>query len=259
MPEGPEVKYSVDMLRQITKNKIVKSITGGGRYSGMLFDADNVQITNIFSHGKFSWWETQNSNINFAVTYGMSGQWFSSEKKHTAIAIHFSDDTCVFFNDPRHFGTFQIVDQVTISKKLKKLGPCILQKNEPIVYLQHALKKPNRTLAEVIMDQSVFSGAGNYIKSEALFSAGLLPTRILTDISGEQWKNLVTCIEDIAYQAYKNKGASIYTYVDPIGEKGRAQFEFKVYNKEKCPKGHVLHRMKTADERTSHWCEQCQN
>lgn len=261
MPEGPEVASSVDYINKHYAGKTIIGTKSGGRYlKNPVSFAVPVAFLEAKSQGKFSWWIFDNKT-NLAVTYGMSGQWFenASEEKHSAFTVFFEDGTSLSFVDPRRFGTVKVVSDKEIFDKCESLSPCVIKSNiEPIERLELALKHPYRTVAEVLMDQSVFAGVGNYIKSEALFESGILPDRQLLEIQGDEFENLTRKVEKVARSSYETSGATIKSYRKPNGEKGETQFSFKIYGKKKCPLGHKVINEKTDDDRTSWYCKECQ-
>lgn len=219
--------------------------------------------------GKFMWWELetpQKTKIFFHVTYGMSGQWSRTQSKHASFFVEFEDDSRqkrhrIFFNDQRRFGTLKFVlDEKQHEKKLKSLGPDVLQDSPvaPELFAKRILLKPNRTIAEALMDQSCISGIGNYLRAEVLFDCGIDPWKSVVEISAPEYVKLCKASQHIARKSYESQGASIRTYRDVHGERGSAQFYFKAYAQEKCPAGHSISRQKDSNGRMVHWCSTCQ-
>lgn len=234
--------------------------------------AGSPRVKEIGTHGKFMWWRfnfpTLQEDWYLHCTYGMSGGWFKSPSKHTAFVVEYNDsgvpitrDTHnLFFNDPRHFGTLKFVrGSQQHDKKLRTLGPCILSGQlTSDLFAVNVLRKPERTIAEALMDQSTVAGVGNYIKAEALYRSGVSPWRRVTDISPEEYVKLCADVVDVASESYKSQGATISTYRTVDGSRGTTQFDFRVYSRVKCPAGHDVHREETPEGRTSHWCKVCQ-
>ena len=230
-------------------------------------------ISEIGTKGKFMWWKliVDDDPLPWYMhcTYGMSGGWFKTSTKHTAFVVTYSDsgspllrDTHnVFFNDPRHFGTIKFVhgDRAHVAK-LATLGPCIFGPEfTPEIFTKNVLRKHTRTIAEALMDQHAVAGIGNYIKSECLHRAGISPWRRVTDITSDEYASLHGHVVDVATESYRSQGATISTYRTVDGAKGTTQFDFKVYSKKTCPKGHDVRKEETPEGRTSHWCSSCQH
>lgn len=272
MPEGPELRHSRDLLREILLNKRVRKFeVAGGRYikkpveglSGFLRDneANSYVIESIDTKGKFMWWKM--GPWRLWCTYGMSGQWTTTPPdRNTAVILSYGDDPkSIGFHDVRRFGTLKFVkDEREHRKKLESLGPDVLGDDvlPPEIFAKRMLSKPNRTICEALMDQSVVAGIGNYLRAELLFSCGIDPWRNVTDISSQEYVRLCEESARISRQSYSSQGASIKTYRDVNGSTGTSQFSFKVYARSKCPKGHEINNERDGGGRMVHWCPQCQ-
>ena len=245
-----------------------------GRYSethpeGFLAFKESIsnlqyRITEIAVKGKFMWWKfvAGDSTWYMWCTYGMSGQWTPHLTKHASFTFEYDDGEKqkIFFNDQRHFGTIKFVNDEKIHlKKLASLGPDMLS-NPPddVEFSVRILKKSHRTIVENIMDQSIISGVGNYVKSEALYRASVSPHRIVTELSSLELVSLRKNIVDVLTESYESKGATFNSYRNPDGTKGTKQFKFKVYDRKIAPCGHLIRVETTKDGRTSHWCTFCQ-
>ena len=103
------------------------------------------------------------------------------------------------------------------------------------------------------MTQSIFSGIGNYLKSEILYASKISPYRKVKDITDEELKLLFTNIIDIINLSYQCGGGTLSKYSnlqkqDPIGP-----YEFQVYNRFKDSHGHIVKKEYTSDKRNTFW------
>jgi formamidopyrimidine-DNA glycosylase len=108
------------------------------------------------------------------------------------------------------------------------------------------------------MNQKVFAGVGNYIRSESLYRAGIKPDRYISAMKDDEIKSLCNHIIDVVQEAYKCGGATIATYSDLYGNVGTFYDQFKVYGKKKDPLGNPVIKMTAADGRTVHYVESIQ-
>jgi len=276
MPEGPELAYSRDKIRSILLNKRIIVAHPGefGRYSKLpptgysilLEDLQNKgapTVSEVSTKGKFMWWKLDFPNDTVStylwITYGMSGQWMKKSTKHASFIIEHEEGK-LYFNDPRHFGTLKFVKgKEELSKKLSTLGPCILSDNPGSeIFAKNILKKSSRTISEALMDQSVVSGVGNYIKSEALYRSRISPWRNVSEITAKEYIDLHESVLLVAKESYQSQGATISTYRNVDGNSGTTQFNFQIYSKKFCPSGHSVSKDQTPDGRSSWWCKICQ-
>lgn len=263
MPEVAEVRRYVDQLNKEYGGHTLKGVeVVGGRFEkdendgrGLGFELLHfpVKNVNINSKGKFMWWTMDEIHpIHFFITLGMSGS-FGKLNKHSALKFIF-DNGEVYFNDIRHFGTFKIVyENSDLIKKLKSLGWDPLQ--NPIMpsdVIPTLRARQTDTIGEALMDQGVFAGVGNYIRSEALYAAKIHPNKQIWGLSDEDIKRLCIAISDIAQEAYRCGGATIATYSDLYGNVGTFYDQFKVYGQKKDPLGNKVVKITAADGRTVH-------
>lgn len=275
MPEGPELAHSRDRLKRLIEGRAVIDFKAGpaGRYLKTApvglpgFLTSKHRVEEVGTHGKFMWWAFD-TGWYLHCTYGMSGGWFTSPSKHTAAVVEYNgsgvpitrDSQHLFFNDPRHFGTLKFVKgEAEHLKKLRTLGPCILSSQvTPEIFASRMLGKPQRTLAEILMDQSCVAGVGNYLRAEILFDCKIDPWKKVKDLTALEYVKLREASINIAKASYESQGASIKTYKSVEGFNGKAQFAFKVYGKNLCPQEHKITRQKDGNGRMIHWCEYCQ-
>lgn len=272
MPECPEVTLSRDFLRHEILNKKITSINlfASGRYregrkppKGLdLFDfylkRDEVVVRDIYNKGKLMWW-TLHNDLFLTATFGMSGQWRTQPCKHAAYSFGFDDGSAIFFEDIRHFGTLAFLDTEGIQAKLRSLGPDMLNAPPSLEEFTKRLKKKgSKTLPEVLMNQKVISGVGNYIKAESLYRSKLSPHRTVDSLSDDDFKNLYTSIRYVMELAYRQGGATIRSFTNPDGKEGYATKHFLVYRHEKDPLGNPVISEDTKDKRTTWWVEQVQ-
>lgn len=295
MPEGPEVRVITDQLNKLF-SKITLGCTGieilGGRFlkkqepsiikfNKVLKESKRpAYIKGVYCKGKFIYFELSHLNlpVYFFSTLGMTGEWSKERNKHSSLALHLDSvggSSTLYFNDIRHFGTFKVGTKKDLEKKLKKLGPDML--SAPCSFDEFKSKilmvGKNKTICQILMDQGIFSGIGNYIKCEALYRSGISPHRgcfsfkegfypIIehdsTQFTEQELTLLYTAIQEIMQESYKMQGASLITYKTMDGSEGGFQNFLQVYGKEICPKGHRVRRETTADGRTTHWVPEVQ-
>jgi len=261
MPEGPEVLKNTDFLNnELCGKNIVDTKIVSGRYLRHgPFDGFNVmknkklKINDVKCKGKFIYFNFSDGSSLWS-TLGMSGVWQNKPTKHNRFIIK-TDDTIIYYNDTRNFGTLKyVLSSLELSKKLSSLGPDILGShiNQNKVR-ERFLKKPNKTIAECLMDQSVISGVGNYLKAEILYACKISPNRLCKDISVQDYALIINTSRKIAKLSYEMGGATLSTYRQPNGKKGLYTRRFAVYNQKISPCGFEVVKEKTHDKRTTHW------
>tara|TARA_B000000557_G_C20805415_1_gene457472 strand:+ start:893 stop:1882 length:990 start_codon:yes stop_codon:yes gene_type:complete len=255
MPEGPEVKLFVEKLNQNYRYYMIKSVNVlSGRYTKKpiprLSTLLGKEIKVFDCKGKFIWIDLD--DVIVFNTLGMTGSWSREKSKHSRIEFNFYENDTLYFNDIRNFGTFQVKNRDDLNKKLKSIGPDMLS-NPPLDFVKILRKYNNKNICEVLMNQKIISGIGNYIKSESLWHSKInpfAPVRFLTD---ENLKELEKSIIYVINKSYNSSGATIKSYYNFDGESGSASNFFEVYGKKFDKFGMKVKKEQTPDKRNTHW------
>jgi formamidopyrimidine-DNA glycosylase len=268
VPEIAEVRRVVDQLSaEYGGQSLLDVQVIGGRFlkepianlSCQSFPLTNAQFN---AKGKFIYWTfgdpTNEYKEHFFITLGMSAS-FGKLQKHSAVKFVFSNGE-IYFNDIRRFGTIKVgMTNWWLNNKLKSLGWDALQDPQiPNGFLADVKKHGKKTIAEVLMNQSMFAGCGNYLKSEILYAAKIHPNRLVASFSDDDLLKIGEHYIRIAHEAYRCGGATIATYSDLYGNVGEFYKEFKVYGRKFDPDGNPVVKIKTKDGRTSHIVERVQ-
>jgi formamidopyrimidine-DNA glycosylase len=156
--------------------------------------------------------------------------------KHDHIDFVFHDGTVLRFNDQRRFGAVLWTTEPTAEHPLlKNLGP------EPLLSdfngeLLYSLSRNRKTAVKsFIMDSHIVVGVGNIYANEALFMAGIQPTRQAGKISLARYQKLAECIRVVLQQAIQQGGTTLRDFVNESGKPGYFQQQLKVYGRAKLP------------------------
>lgn len=249
-----------------------------------------LHVKEIGSKGKllyFEFCDNNNNSIYLLNTLGLSGGWFHTPKKNSGIKITYLTEDInnsnsykeLWFDDQRHFATFKFINNIKdIQDALKKLGPDMMynisQKhgkfsndntiNPPItmeLFINRLRKygtKNNKNITELLMEQKIISGIGNYLKCEGLYNANISPWANLNDLTDSNLEALYTSLRTNIKRSYEVGGASIRHYSDINDVKGEFEYDMQVYGKKKCPNGTNIKHEDTPDKRSTYWCPSTQ-
>lgn len=214
MPEGPEVKIQVDNL-QYLQNKILKNIIiNNGRYKkkpipnlNLFLKLLPLKIESIKCKGKFIYFTFYDSDIVIFNTLGMSGYWTTDNNnvKHNNIQLIFDNKLLnpVYFNDVRNFGTILIKTKTDLQNKLNKLGPDILSKTDNFnEFYKRLQKRKNNYIAILLLDQTLISGVGNYLRADAIYLSKINPLAKKDDLNYNELKTLFESVKQLAQYKY---------------------------------------------------------
>lgn len=179
MPEGPEVLEYYNFINPfLSSNRLLEFNVLSGKYSKIsIKNIESLQsvlpceISDIEIKGKTIFIMLKN-NYSFVITHGMTGYWSLDCEKHAR--VEFKTDNCsLYYIDPRNFGTINICTNTDeLNKSKDKLGPYIFDKNMSYeMFYSRLSKKPKSKIAVALLDQSLISGIGNYLRCDILWYA----------------------------------------------------------------------------------------
>lgn len=262
MPEGVEI----GILTWYLNHKIVGNILNeikiiSGKYTKQTSKATTIcgfkefqkdlpmKITALGCYGKFIYWEFSKDWYCF-MTLGLSGRVLINQETDHKRVEFITNKHIVNYSDMRNFGTIHFYKgRAALTKKLKSFGYDLLRNynlKDATKFIGEKMEKirnQKKTIAEVMLNQNIYVGVGNYIRSEALFKANISPFTEIKDIKGAKLKKL---IESIRYIMKKSFDAQLkclkkdgYNY-----EKLTSCYEFQVYQQKKTPDGRLVQHKK---------------
>lgn len=278
MPEGPEIKrYAAILADFFYDNPIHEIKVLSGRYLKKPIEyldtmAYPTRVVDIGTKGKFLYMEL-GSGLYIFITHGMTGTWTHDgllrethydafDCKHNRIEIK-TPKGSIFYNDYRNFGTFQIIpSKQRLIDKLNELGYDILDDNITLEqFYERMMKKGKKKIGELLMDQKLVSGIGNYLRSEILWYARISPHRTLQSLKeDEKFRIFYAAYNLIRYYTIKKKSKMF-----PSMNTSKLEYhlnvipsnDFFVYQQDEDIYGNVVKSEKMGD-RTVHWVESIQ-
>ena len=198
---------------------------------------------------------------------GMSGSLrFDSRLRAAALHDHFDLVTTqgvLRLNDPRRFGAVvyaESEDASVAQKLLGGLGVEPLGDDFDLDAFHAGLKKRSAAIKQVLLSGDVVVGVGNIYASEALFLAGIRPTRAANRISRPRTERLQAAIRDVLSRAVARGGSTLRDFSNAEGESGYFQLEAMVYDRagEPCRVcGSPIRRVRQG-ARATFFCAVCQ-
>lgn len=288
MPELPEVETVVRDLRKTQPpilgaefldvwtdfEKIVKRPKNFEKFRN---EIKRKRIKNIWRRGKnilFDLSEDKTLLIHQKLTgHLLLGRWKKtdnkwkpppgplSEKINTYIHLLFTLDNgqMLALSDLRKFAKVGLLNQGELKKELSSLGPEPLKKSFTFEKFKEAMPKRGK-IKQVLMDQKVIAGIGNFYSDEILWEAKIDPFRDVSKLKEKNLREIFKAMKKILSLAIKLGGESISDFRKPSGEKGYYDRERKVYRREgeKCFRcSGVIKRIKIGG-RNAHFCPKCQ-
>ena len=183
------------------------------------------------------------------------------EKKYDVLTCTLDDGRRFVYRDVRRLGTVWLLDEDDWREYSNRIGPEPLEETfTPFVFAQR-LEGTRTAIKKAIMDQQRVAGVGNIYANEALFQARLDPARPTNGLSLEEFVRLHAAVTDVLARAVTASGTTVRDYRTGTGDRGRFQFELKVYGRggEACANcGTTLVLTHKIDLRATTFCPQCQ-
>lgn len=272
MPELPEVECLRRSLTRIVERRVVcqellrrdvaASIEDPRTQEAWTGLAPGDRIVALHRHGKRLAIEGE-SGRTLVIHLGMSGQVLldaaSAQRTHTHARWTLDDGSTLSFRDPRRFGGLWSGRSMAIVRDVlwKDLGSDALAVTE--LTLLDASRASRRSIKSILLDQRVAAGIGNIYADEALFDAGIRPTR-RRPLSSAQAHRLAESIRVTLSAAIERGGSTLRDYVDASGSSGSAQHAHRVYGRggELCVTCGKTLRQISVSQRTTVYCPHCQ-
>lgn len=181
--------------------------------------------------------------------------------KHDHVDIVLSSRTCLRFNDPRRFGSMHYTtDEPLAHSLLKNLAPEPLGDEFDAEYLVAKAKGRKVVIKQFIMNGNLVVGVGNIYASEALFRAGIRPSRATGRVKRDEFVKLAKAIKAVLSDAIRAGGTTLRDYVNSNGMPGYFRQKLFVYERagEPCRKCKTPIKQLRHGQRSTYYCPQCQ-
>jgi len=273
MPELPEVETIVrdirplligrrfgrvrlshdDVLRGVSRRRLLSRLTGS-------------TIRGVSRRAKHAVLELD--SMRLIIQPGMTGSLMvhkrplsPDESKYAVLRAELSRGGELVYRDVRRLGTLLLLDPKQWAQYSAAIGPEPLDDDFTVERFAGALRGSRQAIKKVIMDQRHLAGVGNIYANEALFAAGIDPSKPARLLTPDDHRRLHAEIRRILTAAIDSQGTTFRDYRTGTGEAGNFQLELQVYGREGEPCrvcGTRLAGTHTIDARTTVFCHRCQ-
>lgn len=273
MPELPEVETIVrdirpalvgrriervtlshdDVLRGVTRRRLVSRLTGS-------------TIRSVSRRAKHAVLELDTARL--VIQPGMTGSLMvhsralnEDETRYAVLRAHLGRGQELVYRDVRRLGTLLLLTPKGWAQYTAAIGPEPLDDAFTVEQFARILRRSRQAIKKVIMDQRHLAGVGNIYANEALFAAGIDPSKPARLLAPENHVRLHAEIRQILAAAIASHGTTFRDYRTGTGEAGNFQLELQVYGREGEPCrvcGARLTGTHTIDGRTTVFCHRCQ-
>ncbi|HET8649708.1 MAG TPA: bifunctional DNA-formamidopyrimidine glycosylase/DNA-(apurinic or apyrimidinic site) lyase [Gemmatimonadales bacterium] len=274
MPELPEVETIVrdirpglvgrriesaalshsDVLDGITRRRLLSRLTG-------------ATITDVTRRAKHAIIHLD-SGERLVIQPGMTGSLMihrrplnADEQRYAVLNLKLHRAGRLVYRDVRRLGTIRLLTPKQWDEYAARLGPEPLDPAFTAADMAASFRKSRQAIKKVLMDQRYVVGVGNIYANEALFAAGIDPSRRADRIPADAYERLHRETRRILTEAIESQGTTFRDYRTGTGEAGAFQFALKVYGREGEPCtvcGTRLTGTHTIDARITVFCHRCQ-
>ncbi len=182
--------------------------------------------------------------------------------KALMLGIELDGGRRLFLRDETGFTRARLLGADEMEERFADLGPEPLSAEFRPGYLRDKLGGRRARIKGLLLDQKVVSGIGNIYVDEALFDAGVHPTRKANTLTDDEWERLQDAVEQNLAAGIEHRGTTFSLYKDVLGRKGEHQNHLKVFVRagKPCPNGCGEKVVKqTVGGRATFLCPACQS
>lgn len=151
---------------------------------------------------------------------------------HDHVDLSLTERITLRYSDPRRFGCWLYTDQPLLEHELlARLGPEPLSDEFDVDYLYKASRGRKVAVKQFLMNSHVVVGVGNIYANEALFKAGISPTRAAGRISKVRYDRLVPIIKAVLQASIDQGGTTLRDFVGGDGKPGYFKQSLAVYGR----------------------------
>lgn len=268
MPEGPEILTMSKSLHTAMSEKYIFNISYDDKLkcNGLDKLETPIKVSKVSSYGKkiIIHFEHPTENTCLIIAPLMTGIFTREPSKHNHAKfdivssidkkIEIIEDT-IYYSDVRCFGLWNYTSNTDeYNSVLKKVGLDILKNTVSIDDWDLKVKKYGRkSIREVLMNQSIYSGIGNYLVSDICYVSRVHPHELLRNLDKEKTNSIFENIKNIMWESVEHGGMSMRDYKDLDGKLGT--YNTRIYGKKTTAEGYNVIPINSPDGRVS-WVAQ---
>jgi formamidopyrimidine-DNA glycosylase len=180
---------------------------------------------------------------------------------YSTLRLDLDDGRALHYADVRRLGTVALMDEQRFADYSGKLGIEPLDPAFTASHLSGVLRGKSQPVKKLLMEQRKIAGIGNIYANEALWRAGIDPSRPAASISLEQAQLLRNSIVGVLKEAIEARGTSFRDYRDARGQRGSFVEKLDAYGRGGLPChrcGSKLITTHAIDGRATTMCVRCQ-
>lgn len=252
-------------MNELLCGRRIRTVTRRAKY--LLIETEDETLgRSSFIHGAG---DTRPSLAVVVIHLGMTGNLgifpdTTPVKRHDHVRWQLDNGIELRLNDTRRFGGVWLLSPEQARNRESGFfggtGPEPFSAQCTPAHFTALAQRRKQAIKAFLMDSKVVAGIGNIYANEALFAAGIHPSREACALGTDDWQLLIPLIRRILSQAIACGGSTISDFINASGERGYFQMNFKVYGRKDQPChqcGSSIAKIQISG-RASYFCPDCQ-
>lgn len=273
MPELPEAETIVRDLRTRVRGAVLTGasvtwpdvLAPGLSPRRLARELRGKRILDVDRRGKAVVLELSD-DARLVISLGMTGRIVSSQApaaaglRHIAVRFPLDDGRVLLYDDARRFGRIALLDSAQWNERNGRVGIEPLSAEFTADLMFRLTRNSIVALRNWLLDQRRVAGVGNIYANEALFRAGVRPTRRARKLKRREAALLRDAIRDVLQEAIEARGTTLNDYRDADGVAGGFEPRLRVYGREgePCVRCGTPIRRVAITNRSAFYCPSCQ-
>ena len=272
MPELPEVETIVRDLRERIPGATISKVSV--KHPDVLVADSVAQFQRALRGRRLSSVDRRGKNIVIAldngstlvVHLGMTGRLMvtktpgSSGFRHIAVRFDLEDGRSLLYDDVRRFGRIEHFAAGHWDRRALEFGVEPLSDDFTASRLFELTRLSISPIRNWLLDPYRVAGIGNIYANEALFRAGVRPTRRANTLTRAESARLRETLRAVLQESIDRRGTTFSDYRDANGEEGAFLPLLQVYDRAGQPCVRCGTRIKriVLSNRSAYYCPKCQ-
>lgn len=185
----------------------------------------------------------------------------AAERAYVCVTLTLSDGRALHYRDVRRLGTVALMDRARFAAYSGALGAEPLDPELTDDAFSVCIRESRQAIKIALMDQKRLAGVGNIYANEALWHAGIDPSREARTLSAGEYAALRQALQQVLTASIAARGTSFRDYRDARGERGSFVEQLAAYGRAGAPCrrcGRRLVGTHAVDGRSTVFCAGCQ-
>lgn len=185
----------------------------------------------------------------------------ADQLQYLTVSLKLEDSRALHYRDVRRLGTVAHMSSARFAEYAAKLGPEPLDSSLTAAEFSALVRASRRPVKTLLMDQARLAGVGNIYANEALWRAGIDPSREAASLNETECVLLLEQLQAVLRESIALRGTSFRDYRDARGNRGGFVEQLAAYGRGGQPCLRCTRRLidtHAIDGRTTVFCAYCQ-